>query len=101
MKHPRTWYVITDGGRARIVQKRDAQDAFDTHREFVSADIHRHTHELKAHGFHSGCNNGGQFGLQCQRPGFVGRGVVEMIQNKKGGRLRPPPVKHRRIWCNG
>ena len=46
MKHPRTWYVITDGGRARIVQKRDAQDAFDTHREFVSADIHRHTHEL-------------------------------------------------------
>jgi protein required for attachment to host cells len=46
MKHPKTWYVITDGGRARIVQKRDAQDAFDTHREFVSADIHRHTHEL-------------------------------------------------------
>lgn len=46
MKHPRTWYVITDGGRARIVQKRDALDAFDTHREFVSADIHRHTHEL-------------------------------------------------------
>jgi protein required for attachment to host cells len=46
MKHPRTWYVITDGGRARIVQKRDAQDAFDTHREFVSADIHRHTHEF-------------------------------------------------------
>ena len=46
MKHPRTWCVITDGGRARIVQKRDAQDAFDTHREFVSADIHRHTHEL-------------------------------------------------------
>jgi protein required for attachment to host cells len=46
MKHPRTWYVITDGGRARIVQKRDAQDTFDTHHEFVSADIHRHTHEL-------------------------------------------------------
>jgi protein required for attachment to host cells len=46
MKHPRTWYVITDGGRARIVQKRDAQNAFDTHREFVSTDIHRHTHEL-------------------------------------------------------
>ena len=46
MKHPRTWYVITDGGRARIVQKRDAQDAFETLREFVSSDIHRHTHEL-------------------------------------------------------
>jgi protein required for attachment to host cells len=46
MKHPRTWYVITDGGRARILQKRDEQDAFDTRREFVSPDIHRHTHEL-------------------------------------------------------
>jgi protein required for attachment to host cells len=46
MKHPRTWYVVTDGGRARILQKRDAHDTFDTRREFVSADIHRHTHEL-------------------------------------------------------
>jgi protein required for attachment to host cells len=46
MKHPRTWYVVTDGGRARILQKRDEQDVFDTRREFVSPDIHRHTHEL-------------------------------------------------------
>ena len=46
MKHPRTWYVVTDGGRARILQKREGQDAFDTRREFVSADIHRATHEL-------------------------------------------------------
>lgn len=46
MKHPRTWYVVTDGGRARILQKRDAQDAFDTIRDVVSPDIHRHTHEL-------------------------------------------------------
>jgi protein required for attachment to host cells len=46
MKHPRTWYVVTDDGRARILQKLDAHDTFDTHREFVSADIHRHTHEL-------------------------------------------------------
>lgn len=46
MDRRRTWYVITDGGRARILQKRDARDAFDTHREFVSPDIHRHTHEL-------------------------------------------------------
>ena len=30
MQHPRTWYVVADGGRARIVPKRDAQDAFDT-----------------------------------------------------------------------
>lgn len=50
MKHLRTWYVVTDGGRARILQKRDAQrdaqDAFDTLREVVSPDIHHHTHEL-------------------------------------------------------
>ncbi|MGO8920621.1 MAG: host attachment protein [Stellaceae bacterium] len=46
MKHPRIWYVVTDGGRARFLQKREAQDAFDTSREFVSADLHRHTHEL-------------------------------------------------------
>ena len=46
MKHPRTWYVVTDGGRARILQKRDEHDAFDTHREFVSPDIHCHTREL-------------------------------------------------------
>ena len=48
MKHSKTWYVVTDGGRARILQKREAQDAFDTHREFVSADVHSHTHELGA-----------------------------------------------------
>ena len=48
MRHPRTWYVVADGGRARILQKRDEQEAFDTQREFVSADIHRHTHELGA-----------------------------------------------------
>jgi len=46
MKHPRTWYVVTDGGRARILQKQDAQDAFETNREFVSADLHHHSHEL-------------------------------------------------------
>ena len=48
MKHQRTWYVVTDGGRARFLQKREAPDAFDTQREFVSADIHSHTHELGA-----------------------------------------------------
>jgi protein required for attachment to host cells len=46
MDRPRIWYVIADGGRARIVQKRDKQDAFDTSQEFVSEDIHRATHEL-------------------------------------------------------
>jgi protein required for attachment to host cells len=46
----KTWYVIADGGRARIVQKRDRQgdrqEAFDTLQEFVSADLHRATHDL-------------------------------------------------------
>ena len=46
MNRPRIWYVIADGGRARIVQKRNKQDAFDTSQEFVSADLHRATHEL-------------------------------------------------------
>jgi protein required for attachment to host cells len=51
MKHSRTWYVVTDGGRGRILQKRDTWDgrhALDTQSEFVSADIHSHTHELGA-----------------------------------------------------
>ena len=48
MKNSRIWYVVTDGGRARFLQKRDEGDAFDTHREFVSADIHRPSHELGA-----------------------------------------------------
>jgi protein required for attachment to host cells len=46
MKHPTIWYVVADGGRARIVQKRDGQETFDTRQEFVSANLHRHTHEL-------------------------------------------------------
>ena len=49
MKHSRTWYVVADGGRARILHRRDTWDgrhAFDTHRELVSSAIHSHTHEL-------------------------------------------------------
>ena len=51
MHHPRTWYVIADGGRARILEKRDRQrddrpGAFDTLQELVSADLHRATHDL-------------------------------------------------------
>jgi len=51
MKHSRTWYVIADGGSARILQRRDApdaHDAFDTHLEFTSPSIHKHTRELGA-----------------------------------------------------
>jgi protein required for attachment to host cells len=50
MKLPTIWYVVADGGRARILQKRgrqgDRQEAFDTRQEFVSANLHSHTHEL-------------------------------------------------------
>jgi protein required for attachment to host cells len=50
MNRPITWYVVADGGRARIIRKRarqgDRQEAFDTLREFVSVDLHRATHEL-------------------------------------------------------
>ncbi|HLY47080.1 MAG TPA: host attachment protein [Stellaceae bacterium] len=46
MKHPRTWYVVADGGRARILQKRDKQQAFDTLQEIVSADLHSATRDL-------------------------------------------------------
>ena len=50
MKRPITWYVVADGGRARIVQKRarqgDRPEAFDTLRELVSADLHHATHEF-------------------------------------------------------
>ena len=46
MDQSRTWYVVADGGRARIVQKRDRQEAFDTSQELVSADLHHRTHDL-------------------------------------------------------
>ena len=50
MNRPRIWYVVADGGRARIILKRDQQsdlqEAFDTLQEMVSADIHRATHDL-------------------------------------------------------
>ena len=46
MNQPRIWHVITDGGRARIVRKRDGQEAFDTLREMVSADLHHATRDL-------------------------------------------------------
>jgi protein required for attachment to host cells len=50
MKFPTIWYVVADGGRARILQKRDRQgnrqEAFDTRQEFVSANLHRQTHDL-------------------------------------------------------
>jgi len=46
MKTPRTWCVITDGGRARILKKRKDRNIFDSYREFMSPAIHRPTRDL-------------------------------------------------------
>ena len=45
MKKPRLWYVITDGGRARFVE-RDEEGAFRTLSSFVSTELHKSAHEL-------------------------------------------------------
>lgn len=45
MKKPKLWYVITDGGRARFVE-RDEAGAFRTLSSFVSTELHKSTHEL-------------------------------------------------------
>jgi protein required for attachment to host cells len=46
MRHLRVWYVIADGGRARIVE-RDEFKAYRTQREVVSSDIHRRSRDLE------------------------------------------------------
>jgi protein required for attachment to host cells len=48
MSSLRTWYVVADGGRARILTRRVKQAMFDTHSEFTSAEIHSRTHDLGA-----------------------------------------------------
>ena len=46
MTQPKTWYVVTDGGRARILEKRDQLAGFDTSLSLVSPDLHHRTREL-------------------------------------------------------
>jgi protein required for attachment to host cells len=48
MSSLRTWYVVADGGRARILTRRAKTAMFDTHAELTSADIHSRTHDLGA-----------------------------------------------------
>lgn len=45
MRHLKVWYVIADGGRARIVE-RDEFKAYRTQREVVSTDVHRRSRDL-------------------------------------------------------
>jgi protein required for attachment to host cells len=48
MSTRRTWYVVADGGRARILTQRVKHAMFDTHTELTSAQIHDRTHDLGA-----------------------------------------------------
>jgi protein required for attachment to host cells len=48
MSSLRTWYVVADGGRARILTRRGKRAMFDTHDEFTSSDIHSRTLDLGA-----------------------------------------------------
>ena len=45
MRHNRIWYVVADGGRARIVT-RDEDLHFHTSREIDSADLHHRSQDL-------------------------------------------------------
>ena len=45
MKHPRTWYIIADGGRARFVE-RDETGAYRTVLSFVAAEMHKRSRDL-------------------------------------------------------
>jgi protein required for attachment to host cells len=46
MRQPRTWFVIADGGRARIVEPREERSLFRTLREIESVDIHHRSHDI-------------------------------------------------------
>jgi protein required for attachment to host cells len=45
VKHPKIWYVIADGGRARFVA-RDETGAFRTVLSFVASELHQRSHDL-------------------------------------------------------
>ena len=45
MKHAKIWYVITDGGRARFVE-RDERGEFRTVSSFVASELHKRAHDL-------------------------------------------------------
>jgi protein required for attachment to host cells len=45
MKKKKLYYVIADGGRARLVERDDA-GAFRTASSFVSTELHKSSHEL-------------------------------------------------------
>lgn len=48
MKHPKVWYAVTDGGRARILQKQSSEEPFSLQQEFLSHDLHQPSRRLGA-----------------------------------------------------
>jgi protein required for attachment to host cells len=46
MKRMIIWYVVADGGRARIVRKREDGERFETFQSMESVDIHHHSHDI-------------------------------------------------------
>jgi protein required for attachment to host cells len=46
MRKPRTWWVVADGGHARVLEKRSDEAAFDLVQEFESATRPRASHDL-------------------------------------------------------
>jgi len=46
LQHPKTWFVIADGARARILAHRVGEPTFETVTEFASVAAHRTTEEL-------------------------------------------------------
>ena len=89
MKHPRTWYIVADGGRARIVQKREDEDAFDTQRELVSTEIHSHTQEL-------GTDRPGRTHESAMSARHARLGTSAHVAGRRGHILRHRPIAGRR-----
>jgi protein required for attachment to host cells len=46
MRSPTVWYVVANGGRARIVERRKDTSGFITHKAFTSPTLHLQTKEL-------------------------------------------------------
>jgi protein required for attachment to host cells len=48
MRHPRTWYLVADGGRARVLQKRPAEKVYDTQLAIDATSLHSQSRDLGA-----------------------------------------------------
>jgi len=46
MRHPKVWYAVTDGGRARILEKQSAKEPFSLQHELLSSTLHTPSRNL-------------------------------------------------------